>query len=158
MIGHLNYVGLSTEREARAAGEVGAAPGRPPPSAQASPLAYGRTPPPAPRPPPGPSYYASASNGQVAVKGKLQPYVKFQNGVEAHINLTVLDGLKKPLLAVSTLASRGFHVYFGPKPYVWREPTDKYFHLYERGGVYALPAWISTGWFYPNERQGHASA
>ena len=104
----------------------------------------------------GPSFYTSASNNQIKVLGRIRPVTAFQNNVEGPIELTVLQGLKKPLISVAKLHAAGYEVHLSKGlSYMVHPKSQSYFMIYERCGVFVIPTWVSTRCLNPNGGQGN---
>ena len=61
--------------------------------------------------------------------------------------------ISKPFLSVSKVLKRGYKVIFDAEDdegsWIVHKSTNAWYRLYERGGVFVLPAWLLS----PNERQ-----
>ena len=96
-----------------------------------------------------PKNYTSASGHSVPTLGSKRAKLQFQNGTTGAVDFQVMD-VPKPLLSVSKVLKKGYRVVFDTEcSYIENKSTGVWFKLYERGGVFVLPAWLCC----PNERQ-----
>ena len=69
----------------------------------------------------------------------------FQNGEQLKTRWEVAD-VHRPLCSVSRMVGYGYHVWFAPEAEggsgAWNKNTGETLKIFERGGVYVLPAWI----------------
>ena len=102
--------------------------------------------------PSGPASYTSASGNKVSVVGQIRPECPFQNGVTGFVELSVLEPLEKALISTSRLCKKGYRVIHDfDSSYIEDKKTGAQFRIYERNGVYVLPAWIRS----PNTARRH---
>ena len=70
----------------------------------------------------------------------------FANGQQYGSNWEVAE-VQRPLLSVSRCVSRGNYVWFAPEELggsgIYNYPTGRMMKVWERDGVYVLPAWIA---------------
>jgi hypothetical protein len=102
----------------------------------------------------GPSSYTSASNHKVEAIGQISPVLYFQNGVQGSVQLTVLQGLKKPLFSVARMVHAGYEVHLGgSRAYAVHLASGACYRIYERGGVYVMPVWIKRSFLCSGRAQ-----
>ena len=89
--------------------------------------------------------YTSASKQEVSTSGEKNLTCGFQNGEQLKTRWEVAD-VHRPLCSVSRMVGYGYHVWFAPESEggsgAWNKKTGETLKIYERGGVYVLPAWI----------------
>ena len=93
--------------------------------------------------------FRAASGHSVSALGKRTPKFTFQNRTSGNIEFTVMD-VSKPLLSVAKIVSKGYRVVFddgGDGSYILNKKTGEWKRIYERHGVYVLPAWLEEPTF-----------
>ena len=92
--------------------------------------------------------YTTASKQEVRVEGEKELVCGFMNGTELKTHWEVGD-ISRPLSAVSKMIRTGHRVWFdsedrgGSGCYSYN--TGKTMKLFEKDGIFVLPAWIKSG-------------
>ena len=91
------------------------------------------------------SKYTTASNNEVVSQGKKSVVCRFQNGEEG-LTTWEVGRIHRPLAAVSKMVKTGHAVWFDSEENggsgIYSYKTGKTKKIYERNGVYVLPAWV----------------
>ena len=92
--------------------------------------------------------YTSASKQEVQVEGEKELVRGFMNGTELRTKWEVGD-INRPLSAVSKMVRGGHRVWFDTEDNggsgVYSYATGETMRIFEREGIYVLPAWIRGG-------------
>ena len=98
--------------------------------------------------------YTTAGKGTVQKEGEKTLTLGLQDGTRMQSQWEV-GNIHRPLCAVSRLTSTGHKVVFDKDvSYIENKSTGRKHHIFQRGGVYVLPAWVDPA--APFGRQGGA--
>jgi hypothetical protein len=89
--------------------------------------------------------YTSASKQGVTTVGEKTLLCGFQNGERLRTKWEVAD-VHRPLCSVSKMVRNGYQVWFASEDDggcgAWHPKTKQTLKIYEKGGVFVLPAWV----------------
>ena len=92
--------------------------------------------------------YTTASNQEVRVEGEKELVCGFMDGSEWKMTWEVGD-INRPLSSVSQIVRGGHRVWFDTEERggsgCYSYATKKTMKIYERDGIFVLPAWIRSG-------------
>ena len=92
-----------------------------------------------------PKTYTTASQHVVKRDGEKDIVCGFMNGKDMRTTWEVGD-IHRPLASVSRMVNQGHTVWFAPESsggsWAYDHKTGEYIRIYERDGVYVMPAWI----------------
>ena len=103
--------------------------------------------------------YTTASKQEVRVEGEKELVCGFMNGTEMKTTWEVGE-INRPLSSVSKMVRGGHRIWFDTEERggsgCYSYSTGKTLRLYERDGIYVLPAWIRSGISTSNPAPGTA--
>jgi hypothetical protein len=76
---------------------------------------------------------------------------QLNNGSRTSMRFTVMD-VRRPIASVSRMVRSGHKVVFDDLSYIQNKTTGEKIRIFERNGVYTLPAWLEEPPHHSNSR------